>query len=394
MGIATTASPAGRRRGTEDLLHAVFFLVVAGSAVRLLDLNEPLCPYIISVGVTLAGTYAAGLTRWERLGRWRPMWLGVLLLLWLALVVLSPPSLRLVVAWVAVPLACLVVRALGTRASLVALVAITAVVAFAVAAQPGFDPVRVLVPVGAVWAAAMLYRRQQRLVDELRRTRHELADQQRAAGAVAERARIARELHDTLTQELAASRTLLQAADRDWQRSPERARERVRTVTRYLGDNLVEARRMIADLTTPTLDLPTALADLCARAQECGTAAEVDFHAVGEHRPLPERLRATLLRLVQGALANVRDHAHADHVTVTLRQGADHVAVEVRDDGTGFTPGSPVTAPHRGFGLTAMRQRLDEHGGALTVDSAPGHGTVLTARIPLPADVRQPAAVG
>ncbi|HEX6357924.1 sensor histidine kinase [Actinophytocola sp.] len=386
-----------RRRGlgVEYLLHAVFFLVVAGSAVRLLSLNEPLCPYIISVGCALAGAYAAGLARWDRLGRWRPVWVGALLLLWLALVVLSPSSLRPAIAWCAVPLACLVMRALGARGSLVALVAITAVVAFAAAAQPGFDPVRVLVPMGAVWAAAMLYRRQQRLVDELRHTRGELAAQQRAAGAVAERARIARELHDTLTQELAASRTLLQAADRDWQQSPERARDRVRTVTRYLGDNLVEARRMIADLTPPALDdddLAAALRSLCARARECGTADEVHFEAVGEHRPLPARLTAALLRVVQGALANVRDHARAGQVVVTLYQDEDHVSVEVRDDGSGFTPGRTATTPERGFGLTAMRQRLREHDGALTVDSTPGHGTVLTARVPLPAEIRQPAA--
>jgi signal transduction histidine kinase len=318
------------------------------------------------------------------------VWVGALLLLWLALTILAPASLRPAIAWCAIPLACLAVRALATRASLVALVAITAVVAFAVAGQPGFDPVRVIVPVGAVWAAAMLYRRQQRLVDELRRTRGELAVRQREAGALAERARIARDLHDTLTQELAASRTLLQAADRDWQRSPDRARERVRTVTQYLGDNLVEARRMIADLTPPALDLTSALRGLCARAQECGTATDVGFDAIGEQRPLPAQLTAALLRVVQSALANVRDHARADRVTVTLTQDEDHVTVEVRDDGTGFTPGRPVTVPGRGFGLTAMRQRLGEHRGALTVDSTPGHGTVLTARVP----VRQPAAVG
>lgn len=386
-----------RRRGAEYLLHAVFFLVVASSAVRVLSLNEPLCPYIIVVGVTLAGGYAAGLAWWDRLGRWRPVWVGALVLLWLALAILSPASLRPAIAWCAVPLACLAVRALATRASLVALVAITAVVAFTVAGQPGFDPVRVIVPVGAVWAAAMLYRRQQRLVDELRRTRGELATRQREAGALAERSRIARDLHDSLTQELAASRTLLQAADRDWQRFPERARDRVRTVTQYLGDNLVEARRMIADLTPPALDdddLTAALRSLCARARECGTATDVRFDAIGEPRPLPPQLTAALLRVVQGALANVRDHARADQVVVTLYEDGGAVSVEVRDDGTGFTPGRTVTTPERGFGLTAMRQRLGEHGGVLTVDSTPGCGTVLTARLPIPADVRQSATVG
>ncbi|WP_158842846.1 sensor histidine kinase [Saccharothrix deserti] len=405
-------SSTGRRRrfGAESagyLLHAVFFAVVTGTALRLLDLNEPNCPYIISVSAALAGGYAAGLVWWDRLDRWRPLWIGGLLAPWLALVVLSPASLRPEIAWCAVPLACLAVRALTAKASSAALVVITAVVAFAAVAAP-FDPMRVIVPVGAVWAAALLYRRQQRdaavqqrLLDELHRTRGALAAQQREAGALAERARIARELHDTLTQELAASRTLLQAADRDWQQFPDRARDRMRTVTRYLGDNLVEARRMIADLTPPALDdgdFTAALTDLCARAQESGTAAEVSFHAVGKHRPLPSQMTAALLRVVQGALANVREHADADHVVVTLHHDRDHVAVEVRDDGTGFTPGRTVAEPQRGFGLAAMRQRVHEHGGALTVDSTSGRGTVLAARIPLPAATRlsraRPATAG
>ncbi|HET6704179.1 sensor histidine kinase [Amycolatopsis sp.] len=394
--MAAEVSGVRRRGGTDLLLHAVFFLIVVGSAVRLLSLDAPLCPYLVTLSALLAAGYAAGLRRWPSLTRWRPLWIGALLAMWLALVVLSPGGLKLAVAWCAVPLACVTVRALPPKASFVALVAITAVVAFA-AARPVFDPVGVLVPVLAVWGAAMFCRRQQRdaetqrrLLDDLRRTRGELATRQREAGALAERARIARELHDSLTQELAASRTLLQAADRDWPRAPERARETVRTVERYLGDNLVEARRMIADLTPPALDdddLPAALAALCARARESGTAGEVRFVAGNAPRPLPPPVTAALLRVVQGALANVRDHARAGRVTVSLAQHDGEVAVVVRDDGAGFTPGRTTAAPQRGFGLDTMRDRLREHDGELVVDSAPGRGTVLTARIPLPVAV-------
>jgi signal transduction histidine kinase len=384
----------GRRIAAGLLLHAVFFLVITASAVRLLSLDDPLCPYIITVSALLAAGYASGLVWWDSLGRWRPVWVGALLVLWLVLVVLSPVGLKLAVAWCAVPLACVAVRALTPKASFVTLVMITAVVAFA-AARPVFDPVGVLVPVLAVWGAATLYRRQQRdaatqrrLLEDLRRTQDELAARQREAGALAERGRIARDLHDSLTQELAASRTLLQAADRDWQRAPERARETVRTVTRYLGDNLVEARRMIADLTPPALDddnLPAALAALCARHEECGTAAQVRFRDGSEQRRLPPPVTAALLRVAQGALANIRDHAGAGHVTVFLDQDDRRVEVVVRDDGAGFAPGRTTAAPRRGFGLDAMRERLREHGGELVVDSAPGRGTVLTARIPLSA---------
>jgi signal transduction histidine kinase len=381
------------RGGAGLLLHAVFFVVITGSAVRLLSLDEPRCWYLITVSALLAGCYAAGLFWWDSLTRWRLLWIGALLALWLALVVLSPGGLKLTGAWCAVPLACVAVRALTPKASLVALVVITAVVALA-AARPVFDPVGVLIPVFAVWGAAALYRRQLRdaatqrcLLDELRRTQDELAARQREAGALAERGRIARDLHDSLTQELAASRTLLQAADRDWQRAPERARETVRTVTRYLGDNLVEARRMIADLTPPALDdedLAAALAALCAREEEFGTAAQIRFRDGSERCLLPPPVTAALLRVAQGALANVREHAGAEHVTVSLDQDDRRVEVVVRDDGAGFAPGRTAAAPRRGFGLDAMRGRLAEHGGELVVDSTPGRGTVLTARIPLP----------
>jgi signal transduction histidine kinase len=221
---------------------------------------------------------------------------------------------------------------------------------------------------------------------ELQCTRTELAARQREAGALSERSRIARDLHDTLTQELAASRTLLQAADREWERFPGRARERVRTVARYLGDNLVEARRMIADLTPSALDaddLSAALAELCARARSYDTATEIGFVTVGDPKPLPSNTTSDLLRVVQGALANVRDHAKAHHVTVALRYGDREVAVEVRDDGAGFTPGATVTSTRRGFGLNAMRDRVRAHGGELDVTSAPRRGTVVHARVPV-----------
>jgi signal transduction histidine kinase len=89
-----------------------------------------------------------------------------------------------------------------------------------------------------------------------------------------------------------------------------------------------------------------------------------------------------LLRVVQGALANVRDHAKAHHVTVTLRYGDREVEVEVRDDGVGFTPGATVPNAQRGFGLNSMRDRVRAHGGEFEVTSTPGQGTVIHARVP------------
>ena len=395
MDADTPALSAGRRWSPEAgyLLHAAFFLIVGSSAIRMGYLGGRLCPYIIALNLLLAVAYATGLLFWGRLHRWRAVWLGALLLLWLSLMIVAPASIRPAFAWCALPLACLAVRALAPTAYLGVIAGITAVLAAAAAQPGGFEPDSAIAPIAGVWAAAALYRAQlrdtqirQRLIDQLRSTRGELARQQRAAGILTERNRLARELHDTLAQELGASRTLLQAAERDWPTRPDQARGRVRTVTEALGDNLVEVRRMISDLSPPELDdhdLPTALIALCAREQQCGTAADVHFRSLGEPRPLPYELTATLLRVAQGALANIRDHAHARQVTVTLRQNDDEVTLQVRDDGAGFTPGRAGTSPMRGYGLPSMRQRLQAYGGALSVASTPGRGTLLTGRLPL-----------
>lgn len=384
MSVATD-SAAGRRwqLGASVLLHGLFFVVITVAAADLLAIDAPLCPLLISIMVTLSAAYVMGLARWDQLGRWRPVWVTALLVAWLALVVLAPWA-RSAVAWCAVPLACLVVQALKRGAARLTLTGISAALVFALKGPP-FDPLAVLLPIGAVWAAAAMYHRQRRLLEELERMRTELAAQQREAGALAERSRIARDLHDTLTQELAASRTLLQAADRQWERFPDRAREQVRTVAGYLGDNLIEARRMIADLTPPALeadDLGAALAELCARARSYDPATEIRCATVGDPKPLPPTTTSDLLRVAQGALANVRDHAKAHHVTVTLRYGEGDVAVEVRDDGAGFALGTKVTGTRRGFGLNAMRDRVRSHGGEFDIASAPGRGTVIRARVP------------
>ena len=395
----------------EHLPHAGFALLVAAATVSLLTGTGPLCPWLLTLTVGLAVLYTAGLARWEGWQRRRAPWLIALVSVWLALVLLAPPSLQAAYAWCAVPLTCVALRAVPARAAGPVVAVFTAVLALSLAGGGGAaSGDAVVAPVVALWTTAALYRRQQtdalrnrRLVGELHRTRDELARQQRAAGSLAERARIARELHDSLAQELAGSRMLLQAADRDWHRSPEAARARVRAAVETLGSNLDEARRLIADLTPPALehgDLSTALTELCAAAQLAGAAPRVRFHAVGDPGPLPSEQATTLLRVAQGALANAREHADAQCITVTVRRDGARLVLQVADDGAGFATGTAVGAPDRtsgrGFGLPAMRDRLHEHGGTVTVASAPGHGTIVTADLPLrrtgsPDELRPPA---
>jgi signal transduction histidine kinase len=149
-------------------------------------------------------------------------------------------------------------------------------------------------------------------------------------------------------------------------------------------DNLAEARRFVAALAPPALDgssLADALERLCAT-----TSAQhpviVRFHLTGDPSPLPGAHEAALLRIAQSALANTVRHAHARTADVTLSYLGDQVAVDVVDDGTGFDPAGGGT----GFGLTSMQARAKSLGGTFAVESSPGQGTALAARLPLPAE--------
>ncbi|MET7608206.1 sensor histidine kinase [Streptomyces avermitilis] len=386
----------GRRPGPRNqlLTHTVFVLVSIGAVVRLAAVKSPLCLYTLSLSVLLAVCYAGGLALWDRLGRWRSAWLGALLLLWLLLLHTAPASVAPAYSWYAVPFACLALRVLRGPLSVGTVAAITALLVVVLLRKCGVsEPDLAIAPAAAVLGTAALYRAQQRdaavrqrLLDELRSTRGELARRQREAGRLAERARIAHEIHDTLAQELSGSRMLLQAAERDRRRSPEMAWDTVRAVTESLGENLAETRRIISGLTPSALDnddLETALAALCSRAEQSGCLPQVSFRVVGDRCPLPEETAAALLRVTQGALANVRDHARAGSVLINLVRLNDRVSLEVRDDGIGFDPDRTAAAPGRGYGLGAIRERLRLCGGTLTVDSAPGRGTALTADVPL-----------
>ncbi|TQE17190.1 sensor histidine kinase [Streptomyces ipomoeae] len=401
------AAPAPSRRGSlsacvrrgslslRRLPDLVFLAVVGGGLLRLVDQNSrysTLCWELLPLITLLAAGYVGGLALWDRLGRrGRPLWLAALLVLWWWISWEMPAPIATSYIWLALPLAILALRMFRDRTA-VAVVAVITVLLVVLIARTAevLHPELVAPPAAALWATVALYRSQQRLLGELRRTRAELARGQREAGRLAERARIARDLHDTLAQELAGSRMLLQAADRDWDRRPDLARTQVRTVADALGANLAETRTIIRDLTPPALehdDLAAALRSLCAR--DSATPSRVVFRTEGEPGHLPCEGAAALLRVAQGLLANAREHAHARHVWVTLDHRDDTtVTLEVRDDGVGFDPAAASTSAStrpgdRGLGLTAGRERLHALGGSLTVRSAPGRGTLARATLPL-----------
>ncbi|WP_218184604.1 sensor histidine kinase [Nigerium massiliense] len=210
----------------------------------------------------------------------------------------------------------------------------------------------------------------------------ELAVAQREAGALAERGRLARDIHDTLAQGY-SSIVLLARAARASGGSP--SDDVLRRIEQTASDNLAEARAVVHALRPEALadaPLPDAVRRLLNRLAE-HTGIETRLDVVGDPRLSSTRLDVEVLRLVQGALANVRTHAEASTVAVSLSYEPDGLLVDVVDDGVGFDPAAATpAAADGGFGLRAMRDRLDALGGTLSVESAPGEGTAIGASLP------------
>jgi signal transduction histidine kinase len=206
------------------------------------------------------------------------------------------------------------------------------------------------------------------------------------AGAEAERSRLAREIHDTLAQGFAGIVTQLQAAE---QASDDAGRRQHTDAALTLArEGLTEARRSMQALRPVALEaarLPEAVANV-ARSWSARTGIPIRLRTVGEDRALSTEAEVALLRTAQEALANVERHAGAHRVELALHFDARGARLEVRDDGRGFDPGSGASgrsgADGGGFGLVAMRERIESLAGDLVIESRPGHGTAIRAEVP------------
>jgi signal transduction histidine kinase len=247
----------------------------------------------------------------------------------------------------------------------------------------------------------------------------QLVTQAREAGILDERARMAREIHDTLAQGLTGIVAQLQAAEQA-DADPQRWRRHFAAATRLARESLTEARRSVDALRPETLEtgrLGDALADVAARWSALH-GIPVQVATTGTVRALRPDAEFALLRTAQEALANVAKHAQAGRVGLTLSYLEREVALDVRDDGKGFDakragacrvprqgaeaalvaaaaaasaggsalePGAPGARPAQGggFGLVAMRQRIEGVSGTLQVESEAGVGTAISACVPL-----------
>jgi signal transduction histidine kinase len=263
----------------------------------------------------------------------------------------------------------------------------TATVAFGVAAAGGGFSVFY-----GSWVSRIIGQSTERagIIEQLEATRAELDAAQHEAGRMAERQRLATDIHDTLAQGLTSILMLIQAAQADLDGSHPRAGRHLDLAARTARENLAETRALVEDLAPAQLDgstLPDALRRLSrapgvdassAGLRGTAPAPPVNFDVSGAPRPLPMATEVVLLRVCQEALANVRKHAGAQSAAVRLDYDPDAIRLEVSDDGAGFDPAQV----NGGYGLRGMRARVAEAGGTLTVRSAPGAGTHVSAMVP------------
>ncbi|AOS61529.1 sensor histidine kinase [Actinoalloteichus hymeniacidonis] len=234
--------------------------------------------------------------------------------------------------------------------------------------------------------------RTQRVLDQLEassleqhRLRRQMVEREREAAVTAERARMAGELHDTLAQGLAGVSTQLEIAE-ELLEEGHPARRRIGLALSLARSSLIEARRSVNELRPGPLEqhsfvgaIRTVLDQWRSRTQ-CSARLEI----TGDQTSAAPATEQALLRTAQEALTNIERHAKATEVTVTVSYLGDLIAVDIVDNGVGFVF-DELAEPSAsgGYGLHAMRDRVEAAGGTLAIESATGEGTMINAMIPL-----------
>lgn len=380
-------APADSLRPWIDLSVAVLLLASTFrylSRHGLADLSGPILVCVLALALAYYLRQARGVLQ-----------ASVVVLLWAALTLLAPSF-----AWVAAPLAFLVLRVFRFPVAVVTLAAmVLVIVAGWWRVQGEFDPTILIGPAALALLGMLAYRAMaeqmrgtQRLLDDLRATQDDLVSAERDAGVLGERARLSRDLHDSLAQQLSSINLLLQAAEQDWTERPGSARALTRRAAETSRESLGEVRRVVADLAPsgahePVRDVVAGLARIAADEPLRVLFASHGEDAAGVPHRIPASVAVALRRTARGSLANVAEHASTDRAWVTLTWQGDEVLLDVRDAGRGFDPGTPRPArPGRGHGIDGMRARIADLGGTLEVESEPGEGTVVAVAVPLPAD--------
>lgn len=361
--------PSARRTRlvATHVLHAMVGALILVAVVLALVSGEHAWQAAL-VGCALAGAYIAS--------RWHPWVLILVLGLWVASCLIAPGF-----VWVAFALYFVVLGDLPTPWSLVAVAAI-ALWSILVSGSPVGPIIGAAVAIAMAGVVALQQRDAEayhELVEELRKTEGELARGEHQRGVLAERERLAREIHDTVAQGLSSVVVLARTgAESD---DPKQA---LRLIEATARENLAEARRFVHDLGSADavpLDesLQVAVADANRQAAAVGLGLHVDWRSEGEARELDPDTVLALHRATAASIANVLQHAQARRCQVGLSWFDDRVVIDIVDDGVGF---DPAAVGARSFGIRAARARLAEVGGTLHIDSTPGEGTTVALSVP------------
>jgi signal transduction histidine kinase len=230
----------------------------------------------------------------------------------------------------------------------------------------------------------------------MQRSRHQREQQAltvRYESTLAERSRIAQELHDTLLQGFTGITIQLRAIQRVLVRRPEEGAAALETALTSADTALRDARNAIWDMRAEELDgrdLPEALGG-AVRSVMAGASAALEFTVRGDRRPLQPLVETTVLRIGREAVLNAVKHANAGKIDVRLEYAPRVLVLEVTDDGEGITPGAAEAAANDGhLGIAGMRARAARAAGTMEIASRPGMGT--TIRVTLPIGSSQAAA--
>lgn len=213
--------------------------------------------------------------------------------------------------------------------------------------------------------------------------RDHLLRQVSEAAALEERNRLARELHDSIKQQLFGISVSAAAIRARWGESLHSASESLDDIQRSAQEAQVEMQALLQQLRPAALDtagLVEALRTQCqAVSYRTGAQITVEIGNLPPDDRLPPGTQETLFRIAQEALANIARHARARNISLSLYQQDNDLVMEIRDNGQGFD----LTTAHGGMGLSNMRERAQTSGGSIEIESRVGHGTTLLVRIPL-----------
>lgn len=373
---------AGPLRRIDAVVHLGFAVLLVASAVRYVMRHSPSEKLgVLALAAAACAIYALIAVLSRRPRPWA-VYMYVLVALWSVLVVIAPSF-----AWGSFAVFFLCRMAFtGWTACLTGGITTAATAVGLFRLGGGTDVALLLGPLAVGVVLTLIYDRiehdaaeQRRLHAAVSLAQGQLAVTERRAGSIEERARVSREIHDTVTQGLASSLLHLEAAQRSWPGPA--TQDEIRSASVMLRQSLADARSLVHDLASPGLEtapLPDALLQAASHY-----LPGVRLCVTGEPRPVGGDTRHALLRVLQSAAANSALHAGAAHTTVTLGFLPDSVTLDVYDDGVGFDP-ALLSQPSEagGYGLRAMRQRVEQLGGEFSVESSPGAGTVIAAKLP------------